>query len=197
MDFEKIIPLELMQALVAVSGGVQTAPITIPRPTWKLVYEGYPKNATNTDDLPATSIFPELLGDDYDKSIFGNACATRVSLGLLNGKMTVKTAFKITNKKHIFFNKGFQTSASGLQIWLSKKNVWGSADVKVTGPSDINTVADKINEKKIKNGVYIILGGFGGGISGHATLWIGNNRNVIGGHNYVDYGGTVYFWELK
>lgn len=198
MDFEKIIPIELMQCIiVAECGGVQTKEITVARPSWSDVYNGYPKNDDNTDDLPATLVFPKILGDNYDKGIFGNACATRVSLGLINGRMTVKTAFKITNKKHVFFNKGFQTSASGLHAWLSKKNVWGDADVKVTGPSDINTVAKKINDKTIKNGVYIILGGFGGGISGHATLWIGANENVIGGHNYVDYGGTVYFWELK
>ncbi|OXA85892.1 T6SS effector amidase Tae4 family protein [Flavobacterium hercynium] len=198
MDFEKIIPVELMQVvLVPESNGVQFKTVTTGRPSWKDVYEGYPKNATNTDDLPATTIFTDLLGSNYDKAIFGNACATRVSLGLLNGKMVVKTAFKITNKKHAFYNKGFQTSASGLQTWLSKKDVWGEADVIVKGPSDISTVASKINDKTIKNGVYIILGGFGGGISGHATLWIGANKNVIGGHNYVDYGGTVYFWELK
>jgi hypothetical protein len=195
MDFEKIIPIELRQALVVESGGVQTKPITVERPKWKLVYEGYPKNSTDTDDLPATLVFPKILGDIYDTKTFGNACATRVSLGLLNGKMSVRQDFQI--QKGSFKGKGFIASAGSLKKWLEKKSVWGGADVTVSGPSDINSVADKINEKKIKNGVYIILGGFGGGISGHATLWIGNNRNVIGGHNYVDYGGTVYFWELK
>ena len=48
-----------------------------------------------------------------------------------------------------------------------------------------------------KNGVYIILGGFSPPTTGHATLWIGIKNDVIGGHNYIDYGGTVYFWELK
>jgi hypothetical protein len=28
-------------------------------------------------------------------------------------------------------------------------------------------------------------------------LWIGALNNVIGGDNYIDNGGTVYFWELK
>lgn len=197
MNIEKLIPilLEQRRSFVAQSGKKTTTPIQIKRPSWKDVYNGYPKSGN--DDRPATEVFPELLGKDYDKKIFGNACATRVSLGLINGGMKVKTAFKITNKKHIFYDKGFQTSAGGLQAWLIKKDVWGAPDVTITGPSNITAVASKINEGRIKNGIYIILGGFGDGISGHATLWIGNNRNVIGGHNYVDYGGTVYFWELK
>ncbi|MGH1517436.1 T6SS effector amidase Tae4 family protein [Chryseobacterium sp. JK1] len=187
--------LEQRRGIVATTGSGQTRPVQIKRPSWKKVYEGYPRSGNN--DKPANLVFSEILGDSYDKKIFGNACATRVSLGLINGGMTVKTAFRITNKKHAFFNKGFQTSVSGLYNWLSKKEIWGAADIKVTGPSDINTVANKINEGRIKNGVYIILGGFGDGISGHATLWIGSHRNVIGGHDYVSYGGTVYFWELK
>jgi hypothetical protein len=45
------------------------------------------------------------------------------------------------------------------------------------------------------NGVYIILGG--NTKKDHATLWLGSEKNVIGRNNYIDNGGTVYFWELK
>ncbi|WP_412850378.1 hypothetical protein ACL0VS_12030 [Chryseobacterium sp. PMSZPI] len=123
MNIEKLIPilLEQRRSFVAQSGKKTTTPIQIKRPSWKDVYNGYPKSGN--DDRPATEVFPELLGKDYDKKIFGNACATRVSLGLINGGMKVKTAFKITNKKHIFYDKGFQTSAGGLQAWLIKKDV--------------------------------------------------------------------------
>lgn len=184
--------LEESRGFVATSGGMSTT-IRVKRPSWKDVYDGYPK--TGNDDEPATSIFPKILGDNYDKSTFGNACATRVSLGLINGKMVVRKDFLI--QKGDFKGEGFIASAGSLKKWLEHKNVWGPADVTVDGPSDINTVADKINEGGVKNGVYLILGGFGGGITGHATLWIGSNRDVIGGHNYVSYGGTISFWELK
>lgn len=60
------------------------------RPKWELVYEDYPKNAAGTDDKDADIVFKEILGDNYDKNTFSNACATRVSLGLLNGGVSVK-----------------------------------------------------------------------------------------------------------
>ncbi|MGH1517853.1 T6SS effector amidase Tae4 family protein [Chryseobacterium sp. JK1] len=194
MNINNLIPilLEQRRGIVATCGRASTT-IRVKRPSWSDVYNGYPK--VGNDDEPATSIFPKILGDDYNKKTFGNACATRVSLGLLKGKMIVRKDFQI--QKGDFKDKGFIASAGSLKKWLEKESVWGTADITVTGPSDIKTVANKINESRIKNGVYIILGGFVDGITGHATLWIGNNRDVIGGHNYVSYGGTVYFWELK
>lgn len=164
------------------------------RPSWKKVYEGYPKVLTTNGvvDEPAPDVFRELRGANYDKNVLSNACATRVSLGLLNGGMDVRKDFLISQGK--FKGKGFIASALGLKDWLSKDFVWGSADEKIQGPTNFETVKSKIDGR---NGVYIILGGFASDITGHATLWLGNENNVIGGHNYIDYGGTVYFWELK
>ena len=152
------------------------------RPKWKLVYEGYPKNDSGTDDKDADSVFKEILGEDYDKNTFSNACATRVSLGLLNGVVNVRKDFVIQKGK--FKGKGFIASAINLKKWLNQSSVWFNPDESFTGPADIIDVKSKIGNR---NGVYIILGGFVAGVSGHATLWLGSEKDVIGGHNYISY----------
>lgn len=180
-----------MGEIVCQAGGASCT-IVANRPKWSDVYRGYPKSGSV--DLPAPEIFSSILAPEhYDTKKFSNACATRVSLGLLEGGMRVRPAFNITNKTHKFIGRGFQSSAQGLYNWLSSNSVFGPADISTKGPTDISTVRDKIGNK---NGIYIILGGFGDGITGHATLWTGAIKDVIGGHNYVDYGGDVYFWEL-
>lgn len=161
------------------------------RPSWDKVYEGYPKNEAGDDDLDADSVFKSILGDDYDRLIFTNACATRVSLGLLNGGVNVKKDFLIQKGK--FKGKGFIASAINLKKWLEMVDVWGQPDEKIVGPADLTDVQNTIGAK---NGVYTIIGGFGAGVSGHATLWVGANKNVIGEHNYISLGGDIYFWEL-
>lgn len=177
---------------IRVRGGSLRTEIIARRPPWNKVYEGYPKNKNDPlQDESADAIFPAILGEQYDKNIFSNACATRVSLGLLNAGMNVKPAFKIINKSHPYFGKGFQSSAKGLQVWLTQ--IWGKADIVIKGPTTIATVNQAINGR---NGIYIILGGFAGGVTGHSTLWIGEQGRTIG-HDYIDYGGDVYFWELK
>lgn len=166
------------------------------RPTWQLVYEGYPKSGSG--DLGAEEVFTSILGENYDTKIFSNACATRVSLGLLNGNMKVATAFPIQNPKHQFYGKGFQSSARGLKDWLSKPNVWGVADVIICNPTSLEEVVSKINHSnRVRNGVYIIVDGFSRGISGHATLWIGKQGNVIGGNHFIGIGKEIHFWELR
>ena len=162
------------------------------RPQWSDVYEGYPKKENGKDDLPTEDVFKFVRGEGYDKTLLTNACATRVSLGLLNGKMDVRYDFLITHGK--FEGKGFIASAIGLKNWLSEENIWGMADEIIEGPTNIKNVRSILNKR---NGVYIIIGGFGSSITGHASLWIGDEQDVIGGHNYVDYGGTIYFWELR
>lgn len=174
-----------------VSGQTATQSITVRRPKWDDVYAGYPKTADGYD-LPAPDVFTSILGPNYNTAIFSNACATRVSLGLLAGGMSVKKDFLIS--QGTYSGKGFIASALNLKNWLSRQSVWGAADVSITNPSDLASVSAKINGR---NGVYIIVGGFGPGISGHATLWVGANNNAIGGNHYVDNGGDVYFWELK
>lgn len=111
-----------MGGFCAINGG-KSCRIVANRPSWKLVYAGYPKTGKG-DDVPAPIVFTTLLKlDDYTKhqSELGNACATRVSLGLINGGMKLKTAFSITNPKLPYNNPkfkeglGFITSAVGLK----------------------------------------------------------------------------------
>lgn len=73
--------------------------------------------------------------------------------------------------------------------------MWGQADVIINNVITYRQVGDTIGSR---NGIYFILGGFGGGVSGHATLWIGGYKNVIGNNHYAQNqtGRTVYFWEL-
>lgn len=173
--------------------------IAIKRPKWKDVYAGYPKNLAGDDDMDAPSVFRSVLGDKYyikHQSIFSNACATRVSLGLLEGGMAMKREFNIINPTHKHKGKGFTASAINLKNWLSRNDVFGKADEEITGPTDISKIAKKINNR---NGIYIIIPkkGYFVTASGHATLWVGANNDVIGGHNYGDGAGTIYFWELK
>lgn len=169
------------------------------RPSWTKVFEGHPKSGTFLpnglpEDLETEKVFTAVFGSGYDKTIFGNACATRVSLGLLQANVTISPkAFNITNTKHRFHSKGIETSARKLQETLTK--MWGQADVIVTNVTTYQQVGDKIGSR---NGVYFIIGGFGGRVSGHATLWVGGYKNVIGANHYTQnkVGRTVYFWEL-
>lgn len=166
------------------------------RPSWKQVYNGYPKTKNEEDDLEAEKVFLSILTEknyEKNKSILTNACATRVSLGLLNGGMNVRHDYQIDKGK--FMGRGFIASAINLKNWLSKDNIWGSADETIVAPDNLNNVASTICQR---NGVYIIIGGFSLGISGHASLWIGEKMSVIGGHNYIfnNPNQTIYFWEL-
>jgi hypothetical protein len=161
------------------------------RPKWKDVYEGYPKTSNSLDDMPASDLFSILLGINYDSDIFSNACATRVSLGLINAGNEVRKDFVIQQGK--YKGKGFIASAINLKNWLSLPSVFGEADEILEAPDNLTNVASTLCQR---NGIYIIIGGFGGGVSGHATLWIGKNMNVIGEHNYIDPARTIYFWEL-
>ncbi len=161
------------------------------RPKWVDVYEGYPKNASD-NDLPAPEVFTSILGTNYDKKIFSNACATRVSLGLINGGMNIKREFKI--QKGIFKGEFFIASAINLKNWLAQKSIWDKADEIITGPTDLSSVQSRLAGR---NGVYIIIGGFSDGVTGHASLWVDSKKDIISTHNYIDYGGDIYFWELN
>jgi hypothetical protein len=170
---------------------INDADLLIPRPNWKHIYEGYPKTADGTDDLSPEDVFTSILGSDYDTSIFNNACATRVSLGILNASIALPKDFIVQVGK--FKGKGFVASALNLKKYLSLPAYFGNADIVIKNPISINDVQNRIGNK---NGIYIILGGFGPGVSGHSTLWVGDTKNVIGGHHYVDSSREIHFWEL-
>ncbi|MEC5396004.1 T6SS effector amidase Tae4 family protein [Bergeyella sp. RCAD1439] len=202
----------IYRSFIARCDDYQTQPIRVKRPKWTDVYRGYPKNKSGTDDLPAREVFLSIFEEEYYKKntkTFSNACATRVSLGLIEGGMKVKAAFRIIKKGHKHNNKGFQTSALGLKNFLIERNVWGSPEelikAKYKGSYNENVpdirFSDVQNTIGKRNGVYIIIPKKGyfndSAVSGHATLWVGANRDVIGGHNYAEGALEIYFWELK
>lgn len=194
MNIKKITPtlLEQRRGFIAQSGNQQTKPIQIKRPKWDDVYHGYPKVNPGTpyeNDLPAPKVFTSIFGANYDKVTFGNACATRLSLGLINAKIKVKTEYSIAEGPNK--GKGIIVSAVNMGNWLKDKQL-GKPDEKIENPKSFNEVANKIGKRR---GIYILISNDSRWASGHATLW--HDGNAIGGHNYYEHAKVIYFWELK
>jgi hypothetical protein len=169
------------------------------RPAWKLVYKGYPKDVSGTDDKPTDQVFKEILGDKYDPKIFTNACATRLSLGLIAANYTVRTDYRIQIGQ--YEGKGFITSAIKMKNWLLTKKEFETPDFKInTDEKTRGKITLKYLQSKIgsKNGIYIVIPypGCFDSATGHVTLWIGAKKDVVGGHNYVECAGDIYFWQL-
>ncbi|MCV9931985.1 type VI secretion system amidase effector protein Tae4 [Flavobacterium sp. LS1R47] len=210
MDFEKIIPIELMQAIiVAECGSVQASPITVKRPRWEDVYEGYPKNATNTDDLSGPDFYKILFGNRYDLSTnlldekihLYNGCAGKVSTALTLAKFPIKKingiGIDFIASEGDMKGKGFISTASKMKKWLDV--IWKKdGDFHIENPKSIDELYDLVGEKK---GIYLMLAinqnNFGA--SGHVTLWTGEKSTkwVFGGHHYEASAKSMYFWELK
>ncbi|EGZ45371.1 T6SS effector amidase Tae4 family protein [Neisseria wadsworthii] len=158
------------------------------RPSWASVYAGYPKTASG--DLPAAQVFASVFGSGYDTRTFANACATRLSLGLLNAGIQPRKEFPIKEGK--FKGKSVTTSAVNMVNWL--KSYFGTPDVTVENPLNKEAVETKIGNRK---GIYAMLpkSNAAFGASGHVTLW--HNRNAVGNNHYTEYARIIYFWELK
>lgn len=180
-----------MSNVIARAGNIQRT-LTVKRPKWSDVYAGYPKNAMGTDDLPAPEVFRSIFGTDYDKNTFGNACATRLSLGLLNGGINFGRSKEYNIQMGQLKGKGVLTSAVNMINWL-KKN-FGKPDVVIENPKQLNDIALKIGDRK---GIYAMLprDSKDFGASGHVTLW--HKGDAIGKHNYFESAKVIYFWELK
>lgn len=73
------------------------------------------------------------------------------------------------------------------------RNEW-EAVADTSEVADIKGVWQKPNRPKWED-VYAGCLGWSN-ITGHATLWVGKNRNVVGGHHYAHIIGELYFWEL-
>lgn len=194
MNINNLIPVlvEQRRGFVAQSGNKQAKPIQIKRPKWDDVYHGYPKinpGKPNENDLPASQVFTSIFGENYDKVTFGNACATRLSLGLINGKIKVKTEYSISEGPNK--GKGIIVSAVNMGNWLKDKQ-FGKPDETIEKPKSFNEVANRIGTRR---GVYVLISNDSRWASGHATLW--HDGNAIGGHNYYEHAKVIYFWELK
>jgi hypothetical protein len=97
---------------------------------------------------------------------FINGCATKVSLALAAAGQKVDAAYIATSGPE----KGtpIQTSAIGLKNNLTK--LWGEPDVKVKGAITESELQKKVGQGN--TGIMICAPcGFGGGASGHATVW--------------------------
>ena len=187
------------------------------RPKWEDVYAGYPKNEDGTDDRNNVQVFIEVFGDKYDSannvikntniSLY-NACATRVSLGLLNGGFRINgVGFQV--QQGPFKGKNVITSAKVLKNYLLSSSLFGTPDISIKtndtqsdyyGSKGMITLETLRSEIGNRNGIYIVIPYAGclgwSNITGHATLWVGKNRNVVGGHHYAHIIGELYFWEL-
>jgi len=204
-----------MARLLASVGG-RSALCICNRPRWEDVYKNYPwknKNADTYDDEDAKTVFKEILGKQYDgkngiytdangrKTSFENACATRVSIALVKSGMEMRKDFLIQAGE--LKGKGFIASAKGLKEWLSLPGVWGEVKGipgKISEEEEINEeIALERVAKEIggRSGVYIILDNGDKRVKDHATLWLGEHGDIIGGHKHLGKGGTIYFWELK
>ncbi|MBN6076391.1 hypothetical protein HYE59_02265 [Aggregatibacter actinomycetemcomitans] len=175
------------------SGKVQRA-LNVARPSWNKVYEGYPKVERNgmIDDLDAHSVFTSIFGKDYDSSTFGNACATRLSLGLLNAGVKIRGEYPILQGP--FKGKSVIVSAANMVKWLN--NNFGKPEETIPSPKEYRNIVDRIGNRK---GIYAMKPNSPRDFraSGHVTLWV--NGNVIGGegHSYYKAAFEIYFWELK
>ncbi|WP_312922871.1 T6SS effector amidase Tae4 family protein [Empedobacter brevis] len=158
------------------------------RPKYESVRKGYPTNSDGTDDMETSEVFKSVFGENYDTNTFKNACATRCSIGLNEAGEPVRKDFLGSVGK--MKGKGIIASA----VWMTK--TYGNPDVKIANPSSFDEVSNAINGRR---GIYIMepkKGAFSSPlISGHATLWNGND--AIGGHNYISSAKMIYFWSLK
>jgi len=208
-----------------ISGNVAEVKIVRPRPWWKDVFDGYPKAklaSTNCcGSQNAEDVFESVFGPKYDKTVFANACATRVSIALLKAGITIpKKPYKyeegskgeilgvhevISTELKLPEHCYVLTGARYMGQWL--EYIWGSADVLINTNDlyksfgGIKTTMKEAGKIKIgnRNGVYIIvLPPEQGSVTGHATLWDGDCGDAFDTQNLLDRNnGKAYFWELR
>lgn len=167
----------------------------INKPKFQDVLDGYPLNRLRTDDMSTHEVFEMVFGKNYDRTLFTNACATRVCVGLNEAGIDVRKDFIGQTGK--MKGKGVIASAIKLRKWLTFK--FGEADLVLKNPKDFAEVSKAINGRQ---GIYIMhpkKGAFSSAsITGHATLWVGGTyNNAVGLHNYIQEAKSIYFWSLK
>jgi hypothetical protein len=192
-----------------------------PRPRWIDVFDGYPCYEENgvLRDVSPSDVFKFILGDNYRGRYpnLNHACATRVSLGLINAGVNVPTEFQI--QRGVFKGKGFITSAINLMKelpnMLGERRDRGNiptnyeqnernekllkADIIIVPQQNSSINFDITNKIGDKKGIYIFKLPPGQVATGHATLWLkGPNGRIepIGG-TFGETAVTINFWELK
>lgn len=181
-----------MNSKVTATAKKQKASIRVNRPAWSKVYEGYPKRGAY-GELKAEEVFTSIFGPDYDRKNLGNACATRVSLALLNAGVNIdKKEYVIRIGK--FKDKVIIVSAVNMVAWLKRK--FGEPDVTIKEPQSLSVIQAQIGNRK---GIYAMLPKSSKQFeaTGHVTLWVGHTVMGGDGHSYYTQARVVYFWELK
>jgi len=219
MKIDNIIPIEILQRRLSASSETVSVTIAIKRPKWNDVYQNYPKNDTNTNDIFGPDFYKKLFGARYDlktnlldnKTHLYNGCAGKVSTALvLSGSPLTKTSgigidfvasediLKSKTIKDLSMkSKGFISTASKMKKWLDA--AWKTnGDFHVDNPTSVNDLKALTGDKQ---GIYLMLAKNTAefGASGHVTLWTNNasEKYVFGGHHYEKSAKAMYFWELK
>jgi hypothetical protein len=148
--------------------------------------------------------FPQIIPQQYEATkdlpgYWANACASKVSMALhVAGYNTPGPYYTDVVWKGVPKGSRFTAKASSMVKVLT--DFFGQPEViNLPTPIDPNTQYNAIPEKmKGRKGVYVISGGFGEGVSGHADVWNGSTSKGIDENDpnasYFGLTATLYFW---
>jgi len=225
MDFEKIIPIELMQrVIVAGSGGVQAKTITATRPKWDDMIKNYPD--TSVDVITLYDDIGNGLSEMLKKnSAWENTCAFRMSKGL--NYSGFKLPYNNSKYRAEKVNGGVHIGKDKLNYWYRVREL-APYLVDHLGTPEIDIKLDKIqmpNEHKKKTGLTLLewqqiksnkkkileidwerlnktkgiitfdVSGWNDA-SGHFTLWDGNHLIYPGGAEHDDPTNDKYYFSM-
>lgn len=224
MDFEKIIPIELMQrVIVAESGGVQAGGVAAIRPKWDDMIKNYPDTTKISKDL-YTEIggnFPKFkTNQELLNSYLANSCAIRMSRGLIS------SGFKLPASNSGYGTKGGVLKGGNGNYWLRVKELSKYLSTHLGTPEfdkTFNTVEkdkskkdlqldstewpvirnkkDKLSTqdwkdiKKLKGIIVFDVSGWGDA-TGHFTLWDGVHLIYPGGVQHDDSTKDEYYFSM-
>lgn len=212
MNFEKIIPVLLMQRVIlaeAQSGAFQARAIRVTRPKWDDMIKNYPN--TSVDVITLYNEIGNGLIDLYNKSAedWENTCSFRMSKGLNY------SGFKLPYNNSKYRAEG--TKGGGVHVGKDKLNYWyrvgelGRYMDEHLGTPELDLTLKKagVGEKKIGlstenwdklsklKGIIMFKVSGWGNASGHFTLWDGKNLIYPGGAQHDDPTSEYYYFNMK
>lgn len=224
MDFERIIPIELMQrAIVAESGGFQARAITPTRPKWDDMIKNYPNTSKISKDLYSDigGNFPKFnTNEELLRSYLANSCAIRMSRGL------ILSGFKLPASNIGYGSKGGILKGGDGNYWLRVKELSKYLSSHLGTPEFDKTfnIVEKDKSKKdlqldniewqsvknkknklstqdwndIKNlkGIVVFDVSGWGDATGHFTLWNGSHLIYPGGTQHDDSTKDEYYFNM-
>jgi hypothetical protein len=210
MNIEKLIPLllEEQRRFIATSGGVQTTPIQIKRPSWMDMITNYPDTSVDAITL-YTDIGNGLLKMYQNNSnAWENTCAFRMSKGLNY------SGFKLPYDNSKYRTKG---SSGGVHKGDDKLNYWyrvkelGKYLEEHLGSPEFDETLKKVGlgEKKVglskenwdrlnkMKGIIMFKVSGWGNASGHFTLWDGSHLIYPGDPLHDNPNSQYYYFHMK